>query len=103
MVVVPHMAWPLRLTPGGQLMCVEQDTISDVRQCVHILVRTPRGARPLAPEVGVVDPAFTGGVEAAVLKGELQRWEERADVTVTATTTGGGQQVTVDVALHQEA
>lgn len=97
---VPHLAYPLRLS-AGRLEVVEQDTVEDVRQCVYVLLRTPRGARPLAPDVGIDDPTFTGGVDAPELAAELERQEERAEIEIS---TGGPdfagrEQVTVRVGL----
>jgi phage baseplate assembly protein W len=80
---VPHLRWPLR-GAAHRLQTVEQDTIDDVRQCVRVLLVTPLGARPLAPEIGVEDPTFTAGVDAEVLAAELEEMEDRASVTVIA-------------------
>ncbi|WP_217913248.1 hypothetical protein [Miltoncostaea marina] len=101
---VPHLAFPLRLNSDRALATVEQDTLADVRQCVHVIARTPRGARPLAPEVGIDDPTFTGGVAPDVIAAELEGDEPRARVSVEATGPGadGRQTVAVRVALASE-
>lgn len=83
MTDIPHIAYPLRLTATG-LEQVEQDSIDDVRQCVHVLLRTPVGARPLAPDVGVEDPTFSEGVDPEQLAAELEGQEDRARITITA-------------------
>ncbi len=101
---VPHLAFPLRRAPAGELLAVEQDTLEDVRQCVHVLLRTPRGARPLAPDVGIEDPTFTSGVQAEVLQAQLEDDEDRAHVDVAAGRVGptGAQAVQVNVQLRED-
>ena len=104
-VAVPHLAWPLRLD-GPRLATVEQDTIEDVRQAVHAVAVTPRGARPLAPDVGVDDPTFTLGVVPEDLEADLEVAHELlgagAVVRVQADPpdAGGNQQVNVYVDLE---
>lgn len=100
---VPHLGFPLRLGADGDLACVEQDSYEDVRSCVHVLLRTPRGVRPLAPQVGVEDPTFHG-VDADELAAELEAQEDRARVVVTAASVdaSGEQQVTVEVGLADD-
>lgn len=97
---VPHLAWPLRLA-GARLDTVEQDTLVDVRQCVHVLLRTPLNARPLAPTVGVEDPTFSTGVDPLVLAGQVEGVEDRARLRVEALGPDGGgrQRVYVHVEL----
>jgi phage baseplate assembly protein W len=100
----PHLAWPLRMTTAGSLKVVAQDSLADVQQCVHILLRTPLGYRPLAPDVGVPDPTFTDGINATALAARLmheRNGEPRADVTVDAPPPDatGGQPVRIRVRL----
>jgi hypothetical protein len=106
-VKIPHIAWPLRLTDDGTLAVVEQDTIEDVRQCVRVLRRTPLGARPLAPLVGVPDPTFSAGVDPEDLEERLEdedTGEPRAEVTVTATPIENGRQrIRIAVQLAADA
>lgn len=104
MTDIPHLAYPLRLAPDGTFAVVEQDGIDDVRQCVHVLLRTPLGARPLAPQIGVEDPTFTSGVDPDELQQTLEEQEDRATVTVTTTPVDptGEQQITVEVALADD-
>lgn len=106
MTDIPHLTWPPRMAPDGTLAAVEQDTVEDVRQCVHVLLRTPLGVRPLAPFSGVPDPTFSGGVIADELAARLgsDDNEPRAQITVTAGQLGatGGQSVRVRVDLADE-
>lgn len=103
MAEVPHLAFPLRIT-SGTFAAVEQDTIEDVRQCVHVLLSTPIGARPLAPEIGVEDPTFTEGIDPELMQAMLEEQEDRAAITVAvALVSGTGEQhITVDVQLAED-
>jgi len=100
-----HLAWPFRLTAAGRFAAVEEDTLDDVAQCVRILQRTPLGARPLAPLVGLPDPTFTTGVDPVDVARRLETDEPRALVTVTAdpVTSGGRQAVRIRVDLADDA
>jgi phage baseplate assembly protein W len=78
---VPHLTWPLRVV-AGHLDCIEQDTLRDVTQCVHVLLRTPRGARVLLDDFGVTDTAWTYGVDLDEVNAQVAAYEERASVDV---------------------
>lgn len=56
MADTPHFDLPFRFHPN--VICVEQDTIEDVTNCVEILLRTDYGSRPEAPDIGVSDLTF---------------------------------------------
>jgi phage baseplate assembly protein W len=106
MIDIPQLTYPLALT-GGDFAQVEQGTLDDVRQNVLVLLRTPLGVRPLAPDVGVQDPTFTT-VDPEALQATLtdaDTGEPRARVTVTADPIdpAGEQRVAVDVALADDA
>lgn len=86
--------WTFPLTlDAGRLATHEQDTLADVTQCVHVLTRTRRGSRPLAPNVGFDDPTFSD-VEADEIVGPLAGLEPRADVTVTVAIAPDGRSAT---------
>lgn len=95
----PHLQWPLRLEPDGSLAAVEQDTLEDVEQCVHVLLRTERGSRPLAPAVGVEDPTFDNVIDPGRLSALLEEQEDRARVTVTVDGPDETGEVTVRVSV----
>ena len=103
--VNPHFAFPLTLTPAGDFAVVEQDELPEVRQCVIVLLGTPRGGRALAPDVGIPDPTFTTGIDPGALEAQLmdpETGEPRARVTVTTTAVSartGRQGARVDVQL----
>lgn len=103
----PHLAYPLELDAAGRLKVHEQDTLEDVRSCVRVLMRTPIGARALAPLVGVPDPTFTKGVNAGVLRRILEHpvnGEPRARVSVRALRplATGEQQVSIAIDLADD-
>lgn len=75
---LPHLALPLRLV-GNRLGAVEQDSVSEIAQCVEVVVRYPLGLRPEQPEFGLTDPAFRQvPVGTAELDQAVSRWEPRA-------------------------
>lgn len=104
LTLTPHLEFPPRLTEDGQFAAVEQDSLADVRQCVHVLMRTPVGSRPLAPTIGMDDPTFSEGVDPDLLTAALQEQEPRASIGITADQVDddGDQRVTVDVLLAAE-
>lgn len=95
---ITHLQWPFELAGDGTFATVEQDTLEDVQQCIRVLVQTPLGARPLAPEIGVDDPTFAG-VNGDDLQVTLEEQEPRAtvDVTVAAPDKHGEQTVELRV------
>jgi hypothetical protein len=101
-VDVPHLAWPFRLD-GSRFRQVEQDSLEDVTQAVHAVAVTPRGARPLAPDVGVDDPTFGPGIVPARLAADLEAAHPLAVVAVDVgePDAAGVQQVTVHVDLAE--
>lgn len=105
----PHLRWPFRLTQGPDLpgqvghapiQLVEQGEIDDVRQCIHLLMRTQPGMRPLAPDIGVADPTFTTGIDPDALVSELEEMEDRAEVTVAVSAEDGTGRQTVRVLVR---
>lgn len=100
-VETPHLKWPFRVAVG-RFQVVEQDTIDDVVQCVHVLLNTPLGFRPLAPDVGVIDGLWRSRFETDRLVADLGEWEPRGEITAdTAGVDGAGEQsvnVNVDLA-----
>ncbi|MCB0954657.1 MAG: hypothetical protein KDB12_00710 [Ilumatobacter sp.] len=95
--VIPHIRWPFGLSPAAGLAVVDQDTIQDVQQCVHVLLHTPRGSRPLAPHIGTDDNTFRADYPAGAVAREVSEWEPRAVVGITPTTSTDGQVIRVSV------
>lgn len=90
---MPHLAFPLSLSVDGTFRDVEQDTLADVRQCVHALARTQRGSRPLSPQAGLEDVTFDSYIDPEVIEGELEEQEPRAEIEVEVATDAHGEAV----------
>jgi hypothetical protein len=105
-VIVPVFDYPLRMQADGTPAVVEQGSLEDVRASIHMLMRTPRGSRPLAPDIGVDDPTFGPGVDGDELAADLEAQEPLAALTVTVSPGDGpGDEVVrveVDLALEDE-
>lgn len=106
-LTTPHLAFPLRLN-SGRLAANEEGSLPEVRDSIRVLLRTPLGARPLAPQVGVPDPTFTTtGTQPELLTAALthpETGDPRATVQIHATpvTATGRQNVTVRVGLADQ-
>lgn len=84
MAEVPQYARPFRIV-GGREVVVEQDTTREIMDCVETVLRCPVGARDETPEFGTPDQVFReGGVDVDAVRSAVDRWEPRADATVSA-------------------
>jgi hypothetical protein len=92
----PHLAHPVRLTPGGQLETVPEDSIDEVAQAVYWLASTEPGTVPDLPEAGVPSPAFSRGDQGDALADLLREQEPRATVTLAREHRG---EIDLDVSL----
>lgn len=73
---------------GKSIAVVEQDSYTDVVNCLHAIVRTPVGYRDEAPEFGVPDMLFMtqpAGIENHLsgIEEVIASQEPRASVVVT--------------------
>lgn len=75
-----HLAFPIRVTAGGGLATVEQDSTADIVQSVALLLDTRPDERRSVPEYGLPDPVF-GGLNVTQLSQLIAVWEPRADLT----------------------
>jgi phage baseplate assembly protein W len=83
MADIPHLAWPVRLGPGGQLAVVEQDTVDEIVQNVAVITSTTVGARVERPDFGVSDQTFEQQpLDTRVLQQRIDRFEPRASATL---------------------
>lgn len=78
---VPHLAIPFLITGIGSAQVVQQDSLTEIVQCVAMLCGTRPGTRLMIPTYGLVDPTFAG-VDVVKLQLASARWEERASVGV---------------------
>ncbi len=69
---------------NGRIRTVEQDSERHVEQCVDGILNTRLGSRIEKPEFGIPDTRFGRGVGTAqAVAAAIERWEPRADVSVT--------------------
>lgn len=86
-VTTPQMDFPPRfhIDDDGNVdvAVVEQDSLSDIRNCLQVILRTPIDSREELPEFGVEDPTFRQQpLDPTGLENALNEWEPRANVTV---------------------
>lgn len=80
MIDNPHFRLPL----DGSFAEVEQGSPEEIAQCVEAIVRTPRGFRDDAPELGLPQLAFSeGGADPELVAVALAEHEPRAEQLVT--------------------
>lgn len=92
------LAHPLRVH-GGQFATVEQGSPRHLQQLAAAIVSTRLGERPLAPDVGIVDPAGVGLSESEVVAALAVAEPDVQVLNVTISgPTAGRQQVAVTVA-----
>jgi phage baseplate assembly protein W len=95
-VAVPHLQVPFALALDGSASVVEQDTATEIAQCVQVLLATSKGSRSYVPDYGVEDPTFVGPDVSAITQA-IAEYEPRADATVSVGTPDRQLQVTVTV------
>lgn len=81
---VPKFSIPFTFV-GGKALVVEQDSDTDIMQCVRAILRTPQGSRTEAPGFGMPDMTFeiaNGAISSAAGKA-LAQYEPRAHVEIT--------------------
>lgn len=83
----PHFDFPMRLA-GKTIAVVEQDSYTDVFNCIHCIVRTPQGYRDEAPDFGIPDLTFSvipSGIENRLpaIEENIQNQEPRSSIVVT--------------------
>ena len=71
-MAVPLISYPFRISPTGAVETVDDGSDEQFAQELAVAVLTRPGERPLAPEFGIADPAFTGfDAEALALHVDL--------------------------------
>jgi hypothetical protein len=65
-VATPLIAYPFRVTPGGDVATVDEGSDEQLAQELAIAVLTRTGERTLAPTFGITDPTFVGIDEDAL-------------------------------------
>lgn len=54
------LSFPFRLDPTGRAATVQAGSDTEVDEAIAVLVLTNTGERPMAPQFGIPDPAFSG-------------------------------------------
>lgn len=65
-MATPLIAYPFRVTPGGDVATVDEGSDEQLAQELAIAVLTRTGERPLVPAFGITDPTFVGIDEDAL-------------------------------------
>ena len=81
--LAPHFDLPFRFsTANNAVQVVEQDDNKDVLNCVHAVVRYPRGFRIELDEFGVDELLFQTNPNPQGLVSQISDWEPRATLTL---------------------
>lgn len=85
-VSIPHFDLPFRFgTYGTNAAVVQQDSTTDVRNCVEAILRTQSGSRLYVPAFGVDDPSFSAPVDPSNLHQQIVANELRAEMYIGTT------------------
>lgn len=60
----------------------EQDTVDEIFDCAQNIVRYSPGIRLELPPFGVTDQSFSQQVDGELLREQVFRWEDRADISI---------------------
>lgn len=81
-IETPHFDIPFRFD-ATSAVCVEQDSIEDITNCVEAVMRYPTGFREDLPEFGIPDQVFTeGNLDVEAVRASVEYWEPRAITTM---------------------
>lgn len=81
------LSFPFRLDRQGHVSTTERGSDAEVDEALAALVMTVIGERPMAPEFGVPDPAFTGLSLSDVTAGVQAYGPEGVEVVAVTTET----------------
>lgn len=100
-MAIPHLAVPFALDGRGHARTVEQDTVTEVGQCVAVLLATRPGDRLVVPGYGIDDRTFdtADGIDDESIADAVAEWEPRVtvDITRAAIDRSGRLDITVEV------
>jgi uncharacterized protein len=96
-------AFPVRADKTGGIALVSRER--ELAESIELILRTPRGDRPMRPEFGcgiwdeVFSPmdATTAGRVAYDVRAALERWEPRINVTAVEVTFNDAERGRMDV------
>ena len=85
-VSIPHFDLPFRFAPNKHARVCQQDTETDVTNCVHAALRTTRGTRYYISTFGITDPTFQiSPVDINTIEAEVAENEPRARMILDQT------------------
>lgn len=93
----PIFSFPFRLTAAGTVATVDQDSDQAHAEQIAVLCSTIVGERPLAPNFGIPDPAFTG-IRPGVIAAQVAA-NGPAGVTIRQVTTAVVSPAETDVTV----
>lgn len=93
----PIFSFPFRLTPNGVVATVDQDSDQAHAERIAVLCSTIIGERPLAPNFGIPDPAFSG-IKPGVIAAQVAAVGP-AGVTIKTVTSQQRSPVETDVTV----
>jgi phage baseplate assembly protein W len=80
--VIPHFAIPFRFGVRGAVVN-EQDTETEILDCVEVILRYDQGLRPEKPDFGVPDLTFSSPApDINQVQKAIDTWEPRLEMTV---------------------
>lgn len=76
-ILIPHFSLPFNIGNDGKAVVNDQDSVNEISDCVHAIVRTNKGFRPEKPEFGITDQVFTTSFDKVLVRAEIQESEPR--------------------------
>jgi phage baseplate assembly protein W len=86
-----HPRLPLTLNATGDIITVPQNSLAEVRQCAHAILRTPLRSRVENLELGRRDPRWKDRPDVDAIQDALDQWEPRAVWELVPSATRNGQ------------
>jgi len=78
-VITPHWELPFRFTKDGDALAVEQDSDSDIQNCVYAILAYQPGQLLCDPTFGMSDPSLKKVVmDLSSLSKLIIKWDDRA-------------------------
>lgn len=97
MAATPHLTVPFHLA-GAAFAVVEQDSGTEIDQCIEAVLRTPEGTRVDAPGFGRPDTSFAqlgAAPSSQPYIAAVEQWEPRAELVGDARLDGLTEKITI--------
>lgn len=83
MATIPHLDLPFRILSSRRAAVVEQDSESEIENCVETILRYTHGDRPERPTFGIPDLTFSfPNPSVPVITDWITQWEPRTTMVV---------------------